>query len=323
MTMKRIIAILLVFCLLLCGCRGAQERPEQTTTVSATEETLVCRPLMYKVTSQSGGTLYLLGSIHAADKRACPLPDFIWDALSESSYLAVECDTVALMDSPERQAALVMAFMCEPGKKAVDYMGSELYAKMKDYLTEQGLYVPAYDLYTPAMWMSLAENAIIKQAGLDGNKGIDTQLMKRAHNRDMEIREVESAEFQYALLAEMDPQLVSLMLTEYVEHSEDEVAGMTGLYEAWLEGDEAALLSLLSEDEPDSLSAEELALYEDYNKKMITDRNLHMLEVAEGYLSEQATGFMVVGAAHVLGDSALAAMLREHGYTVEFVAPYD
>ncbi|MCQ2418153.1 MAG: TraB/GumN family protein [Clostridia bacterium] len=327
--MKRIIAIFLLFCLLFCGCHSAQKQPVQTETVteSATVVTeqaeLVCRPLLYKVTSEGGGTLYLFGSIHAADKRAKPLPGFVMDAYRESSYLAVECDTVALTEDMDRQIQLMMAFLCESGMKTEDYLGNVLYTKLKDYLSTQGLYAPAYDLYTPAMWMSLAENAIVEQAGLDANKGIDTQLLKKAHKEEKEIREVESAEFQYTLLANLDLQLLCIMLEEYVDHAEDEVAALTGMYEAWLAGDEEALLSLVSEDAPEELTEEELALYENYNKAMITDRNLHMLEVAEGYLKEKTTGFMVVGAAHVLGDGALVSLLQERGYTVELVAPYD
>ena len=65
---------------------------------------------------------------------------------------------------------------------------------------------------------------------------------------------------------------------------------------------------------------EELALYEEYNKSISTDRNAGMLEVAKEYLESGETVFYAVGLAHLLQENGLVDTLRDAGFTVEQVA---
>ena len=59
--------------------------------------------------------------------------------------------------------------------------------------------------------------------------------------------------------------------------------------------------------------------YEEYNTKMITERNLSMADTAEEYLTRGGTGFFVVGAAHILGEGGCVELLTERGYAVDRV----
>ena len=61
------------------------------------------------------------------------------------------------------------------------------------------------------------------------------------------------------------------------------------------------------------------ALYDEYYKAMITDRNDNMTDYAVDALDSGEEVFICVGAAHVIGDGAIAENLRELGYTVEMV----
>ena len=73
-------------------------------------------------------------------------------------------------------------------------------------------------------------------------------------------------------------------------------------------------------DDTSEMTEEELALYEEYNKSISTDRNAGMLEVAKEYLESGDTVFFAVGLAHLLAeDGGLVFTLREAGYTVEQV----
>jgi uncharacterized protein YbaP (TraB family) len=53
---------------------------------------------------------------------------------------------------------------------------------------------------------------------------------------------------------------------------------------------------------------------------LITGRNKRMLEAAEQFLRGKEQGFLVVGAAHMVGKEGIVRMLEKKGYTVEQVA---
>ena len=66
---------------------------------------------------------------------------------------------------------------------------------------------------------------------------------------------------------------------------------------------------------------EQKPLFEEYYKKMSTDRNKGMLDTAIEYLEGDQVIFYAVGMAHLLdSETGLVDALRQAGYTVEKVA---
>jgi uncharacterized protein len=55
------------------------------------------------------------------------------------------------------------------------------------------------------------------------------------------------------------------------------------------------------------------------SKKILDDRNVVMATKIEEYLKGKDPVFVVVGAAHIVGDKGVAKMLRNKGYKVEQV----
>lgn len=300
--------------------------PTEPTTASteATEPSTTqqqegsATPLLYRVTSENGGVLYLLGSIHAADERALELPDYVMDAYAESDFLAVEADVYAVMCDFEAQIELTNMLLLTDGTKVQDHISAETYALTREFLQKEGQYSSMYDIFCPYFWISLVESVVVEKSGLDTNIGIDMQFLMQAHEEGKEVREVESAAFQYELLTGFSDELCDLILRDTVTNAELSAEETAKLYEAWLSGEEALLLTFL---QAEFESGEDSALYEEYNNAMITQRNITMAEVAEGYLSEGGTGFFVVGMAHIIGEGGCADLLQNAGYTVEKVSP--
>ena len=86
----------------------------------------------------------------------------------------------------------------------------------------------------------------------------------------------------------------------------------------WASGDEKAFEEYLAADDT-GMTEEEKQLYAKYNKAMVTDRNLSMTQFAEAALSSGKEVFICVGAAHVVGQGAMADLLAQRGYTVECI----
>jgi uncharacterized protein YbaP (TraB family) len=54
-------------------------------------------------------------------------------------------------------------------------------------------------------------------------------------------------------------------------------------------------------------------------KKLVDDRNLTMTASLEQYLKGKESCFVVIGAAHLLGDNGIIKLLQSKGYRVELV----
>lgn len=332
--MKRFCSVLLILCLLLslCACgqsEPAQNAPETTTAPpttqaptyptypTGTESTIT--PVLYQVTDADGNTAWLFGSIHVGQEYFFPLPEYVTSAYENSDALAVECDVVSLSTDTAAQTKALMKMIYMDGTRISDHIPEDLYTQAVEALEGLGIYSPALDLYCPALWASLIEASMYETMDLSTELGIDMYFLNNALQAGKEIQEVESAEFQYSLMANYSLDL-QIMLLESAIHScnniEEASAQLKELTDAWATGNEDTLVTLLN-DEGEITSEEEAILYEEYTNAMITQRNISMADFAESALSSGKEVFICVGAAHVVGPGAMADLLTQRGYTVE------
>lgn len=272
-------------------------------------------PLFWKATDADGNVLWLFGSIHAGYDEYYPLPDKVLEAYNGSDALAVEADIIAFEKDLEAAYKAMMPLIYTDGTKISDHISAELYSRAVGAMRDTGMYMSVYDMYKPAVWMSLIESACIEGAGLDTEKGIDRFFLKDAKKNDKTIVEIESAEEQYAMLGGFSDELQELLLEDAVTAHEDgsDVTGLKELAEAWGKGNEEVLneMVLLPEDE------EIDALTQEYWKAMMTDRNNGMVEYCKEAIGSGDEVFVVVGLAHFLGEDGIVNQLREAGFTVE------
>ena len=94
---------------------------------------------------------------------------------------------------------------------------------------------------------------------------------------------------------------------------------MNELYKYWKEGNVEQLIDILINTDTEGYTKEDLALMEQYNKKMLDERNVGMKEKLEEYFNNNYTVFYMVGTAHLIGDNGIAKLLETDGYTVTLV----
>ena len=152
---------------------------------------------------------------------------------------------------------------------------------------------------------------------------MDNRLLRLARAAGKEILDVESGEFQISMIGGFSDPTQEMLLQETIETTRTEyIEGTRELYEAWCEGDEAALierLAELDEEERAELDEDEIAVYDEYHQKMEVERNANMALVAADYLGGGRTVFFAVGLAHLLGEGGLVQALRDAGYTVTLI----
>lgn len=336
---KRLLCLLMALSLLFClyGCKfptitirqgelSTEPSPDPTTVPDHREEQTApasISPLLYRVTDADGNVAWLFGSIHLGYDYFYPLPEYVNEAYENADAIAFEFDIKAFEEDMDAQMDAMTMLMYTDGTTIRDHISQELYEESVAILKEYGYYVSYLDYYLPIMWSSFLDQCLYEEMEMDAALGIDTHLIERAYADGKEVLEVESAEFQYGMMADFSPELQELLLEGSVAYFSDLAAvkeDMKAMVELWANGDEAAFAAYLTE-EGEFSSEEERKLYEEYNNAMIVERNNAMTDYAETVLKSGKEVFICVGAAHIVGEGAMADLLRQRGYTVELVQP--
>lgn len=335
--MKKLLSFIVLFAVMACMCscslkldldtessladasvetsESVDSNDDTGTGEDASEESAACTPLLYRVSGSKGGTVYLLGSIHVGDDRMKQMPEYVMNAYNESDFIAVEADIVAFEKDLAAQLKYTKTLLCDSGKTIEDHLGKELFEKTKGFLEDNNVYMSPYKMYGPAMWQSLVDNVVVDKTGLSSVNGADRMFINMANKEDKPVREVESIGFQYELLKSFSDDIYRLLIESAVDNADEAAEETKEMYEIWLRGDEAEVTEMLAEDLSE-LTEEEVKLYKQYMKAMLTDRNVGMANKIEQYMAEGGTCFVVVGAAHVVGEGALVQLLRDRGYNV-------
>lgn len=272
--------------------------------------------LFWQVTDpETGGTLYLLGSIHAADDSVYPLPQVVTEAFRYADSLAVEADILALENDPAALAEAAAMLVYADGTTIQDHLPADLYQAAKKQLSDAGVYSAAYEWMKPAMWSSALDNLALDAAGLDSDKGIDLHFLKQAAQTGKRIIEIESAVEQYEMLAGFSDETWTLLMQTAVDDPAGQTEEVKTMYSIWKSGNFDAFSTYVTA-EPEGLSGKEQQLYAAYQREMIDDRNAGMAQKAIELLQSAETCFFVVGAAHMAGDTGIVSALQNAGFTV-------
>lgn len=282
-------------------------------------------PAMWKVTSPEGNSIYMMGSMHALKPECYPLPEYIENAYEGADILAVECDITDFSKTASASVKQLEKLYYDEGTLK-DHISSDLYSDLESYLSAHGENIEVYESYQLWFISSMLENLAIEDAGLSTGEGIDAHLLNDAHDSGKEIYEVESIDFQMDLLLGFSEETYEILLSGYsAENMEDITAEYLELYNAWRRGD-VEYIAESGEDEEQTLreeipeiTDEQIALYKDYSKQLLTDRNIGMADAAKQLMADGKNVFYIVGLAHFAGDDGIIALLEKDGYTCERV----
>lgn len=305
------LALSILMLLTLVRCTAPQTR----------EVTVPDRPAMWEVTNpETGGKIYLFGSIHVAEESLYPFDEEIMQAFSSTDFLAVEFDLLAFSEDAALQIELSEQMMYRDGRTITDEIDEAVINKAAKALVKAEMSPELPEEYMkrmrPYVWQSLLSEAATKKAALSSDHGVDRHFLALAREQKKEILEIESAESQLTLLNEVPPETVALLLEEASDVDRNGESTRR-LYAIWKTGDTEALLAYAEGEGEGTYSEAELALLEAYNDKLVTQRNNLMADAADGYLQDGKTVFYVVGALHMVGEDGIVAQLIQRGYSVE------
>ncbi|MGO9139084.1 MAG: TraB/GumN family protein [Syntrophales bacterium] len=253
-------------------------------------------------------TVYVLGSIHLLKKDVYPLSRTIEGAFEKADVLVVEAD-VSDISRLDLQNLMESAFY--PGGDSLEkHVSGKTFNLIKEEAARAGL--PMELVYNQRPWFLglTLESVELMKSGYDPNYGIDKHFLSKAEGKK-KISELESLDYQINLLAGLNDEEQELFLLYTLTELRILVQEVDELVDAWKSGATEKMESTITK----SLT-EDRRFYTIYDK-LIYKRNRNMAQKIDGYLKTNGTYFVVVGAAHLLGDKGIIQLLKDKGYTVE------
>ena len=258
-------------------------------------------------------TVFVAGSVHILKPSLYPLPAAFEAAFASADTLVVEVN-VGAIDPMELQAKTMSYATLPDGKRIQQVLPAELAGELAEALLRYGVPMAQVETLKPAFLMNQIVLLRLTSLGYQGEYGVEQHYLRQLGNR--RLLELESLDDQLSLLFNQPMDLQQQLLIDTLAQAaeiEPLVAGMIG---AWFGGDDATFMEMFEAQSGDS------ELTRRFTEQLLDQRNLGMTDKIEGYLDSGSpdarnTYFVLVGAAHLIGDEGIIALLEERDIAAE------
>ncbi len=256
-------------------------------------------------------TVYLMGSIHFADKSFYPLRKDIVDSFKRSDALVVELD-IHNIDHNAYNRLLVEKGIYKDGSTIKDVISEKTWLQLEQQLRLLNISYDDIKSYKPGILVLTLTAMQVMQMGFEPELGIDAYFLNKASSdvHTKKIIELETLSQQINLF--LDIPNGELLLKESLYSLDGSDAMMEEMVRYWKTGDVEKMNKLLFEDTLTEYPAF-AAIYD----SLFYKRNQQMLSKIEGMLKQQGSYFVVVGSGHLIGDKGVVEQLRKKGYKVK------
>lgn len=250
--------------------------------------------------------IYLGGTVHLLRPGDYPLPDEFEEAYQASSELYFETD-IASMSDLSVQAQMLQQLTYGDDKSLSTVLSEEAYTALSAYTATAGLPIAMLDKFKPGLLISTLQILVFQSMGFTP-QGVDAFFHTRAVGDGKAEGQLETVQEQIGFIAAMgegnESEFILLSLKDLAETG-DVMEGMIG---AWRSGDAKNLSELFVED----MKVEAPALYD----SLLLQRNLKWIPQIDSMLQDADTEFVLVGAAHIVGENGLLDLLSQKGYEI-------
>jgi uncharacterized protein len=298
---------------LLGGCREAPKAPPPApaappaavapapaTDPAPAPPPKLDKPLLWEI-SGPGGASYLLGTMHTGFSAVTDTHPIVWEKFKASSAFLAEID----LFSPDLLEVQRRALLPEGGSLSA-MLGQEAFEKLSKALPSTP---PAFlDRFQP--WFALISMTL---EAYPKSVPMDSVFLSEAKKAGKALAFLETPTAQLDMLT----KAMSVELLKESLAREDPMARVREqakkLTDAYVSGDPEALARVVAEDE-DAKKHPEL------QEELLTARNKRWVPLLKPHV-DKGGAFIAVGAAHLIGDEGLLALLEKEGYRVTRVAP--
>jgi uncharacterized protein len=264
------------------------------------------KSFLWKVQSDTS-TAYILGSIHAMKEDIYPLDRKIDNAFQESGSLVLEIDLN--LDLNKVLAMMMQSAMYQNDDSLKKHLTPGTYELAAAAMKKSGLDIRMFEKCKPWFAAVMIETLELTKMGFNPELGIDKHFFNKAGNK--KILALETPEYQIGLFSQFKDDEQEAFLLATIKGMDLLEKEMTVMVDAWKAGNAAKMDSMLSGN---------MAKYPGINQtyeKLVFQRNRNMAAKIEDYLKTRETYFIVVGAAHLVGERGIIELLRDRGYSVK------
>ena len=250
--------------------------------------------------------VYLGGTVHLLRPGDYPLPDEFEQAYQASSELYFETDIAAMSDLSV-QVKMLQQLTYGDDKSLSTVLSDEAYAALTAYTATAGLPIAMLDKFKPGLLISTLQILVFQSMGFTP-QGVDAFFHTRAVADGKAEGQLETVQEQIGFIAAMgegnESEFILLSLEELAEIGDV----IESMIDAWRSGDTEGLSELFVED----MKIEAPALYD----SLLLQRNLKWIPQIDSMLQDADTEFVLVGAAHIVGENGLLDLLSQKGYEI-------
>ncbi len=259
------------------------------------------RGLLWQIEKPGSPASYLFGTMHIEDPEVVTLPAPVQQVFDRASGVTLE----VVLD-PQSLMSMVTAFMLMDGSTLESHIGSQLYQRSLKALSGHGL--PELAVARMKPWaVAVTLMTPPPQTGVV----LDLMLYQQAMARSKPVTGLETPMEQMALFDSFSSQDQITLLEDTLEQMDKIPQMFADLKAAYLARDLVRLVEISNA----SMRNNDPQLVENFNRKLITERNHRMVKRMQPQL-QKGQEFIAVGALHLPGEEGLLQLLSKQGYSV-------
>lgn len=258
------------------------------------------------VATKDSQSVYLGGTVHLLRPSDYPLPAQFETAYEASQQLYFETDIAGLSDMSV-QARLLDELTYKGDESLSTVLDESTYQALSNHLGTIGMPIQMLEKFKPGLLVSTLQVFEFQKLGFTP-QGVDAYFNTRAIGDAKPLGELEPIDAQIGYIAEMGIGNESEFIRLSLEDLDEMDTSMNQMIDAWRNGDDELLDALFVAD----MKEGHPELYD----SLLVQRNLNWMPIIESMFVDSDTEFVLVGAAHLVGEDGLLSMLRRKGYEV-------
>jgi uncharacterized protein YbaP (TraB family) len=260
-------------------------------------------PAMW-VVKDADSTIYLLGTFHLIKPGMNWRSDKIDAAFKDSAELWLEATPYG--DEAMLQK-LVLKHGFDPQHPLSGKLSGDNWTKVQSAAELGGVPVQAVEQMRPWLAALTLEVAPMLKEGYDPKKGADKQLEDSANAGSKIVKTFETPEQQLMFFSSLPEGSQVDLLVQTLDEITAGPKHVDRMADAWLSGDTGAI---------EAMTVSQMERAPELYDALIVRRNLDWCDQLATVMKGAGTSFVAVGAAHLVGDQSVPAILARRGFTV-------
>ena len=270
----------------------------------------LAQPALWAI-RDADSTIYLMGTVHLLKPQTEWKTEKLTAAIGEAQDLWLELPTT----NPEAMSSELMPLISKYGLSADNPLSKDLTVEEMKTLDEAarlaGLTGQQLDIFRPWFAALTISTAAISRAGFDPASGVDSKIEAAFRERGLKPKGLETLERQLQVFASLSRDQELAYLRETIEQYRNAPTELDQMVDQWSRADLPAMERMFI--------AEMKATSPDLYAALLTNRNANWATQITDILKGKGVSFIAVGAAHLVGDDSVLALLKAKGVDAERV----